>query len=109
MSKVILDTELLGILHGIVVNDQCIEDNGVYMEFLGKLGNLVTEYCGGDVVTVSAPMGSGDPTDRHAVHFAWNDSVPEEGGVFANFDTDKSLDEWIVESTVGFEAIGGVS
>ncbi len=109
MSKVMLDTEIVGIIHGIVVNDDCIEDNNIYMEFLEKLGSLVAEYCGGEVVTVSPPMGGGDPHDRHAVHFAWNDSVPEGGGVYADFDTDKTLREWEQESTVEMAVAGGAS
>lgn len=109
MSKVILDTEIVEIIHGIVTNDNGIDDSDSYMEFLGKLGDLVAEYCGGEVVTVSSPMGDGDPRDRHAVHFAWNESVPEGGGVYADFDTDKTLREWEQESTVEMAVAGGVS
>lgn len=109
MSKVILDTEIVEIIHGIVTNDNSIDGNDSYMEFLGKLGSLVAEYCGGEVVTVSPPMGGGDPHDRHAVHFAWDDSVPEGGGVYADFDTDKTLGEWEEESTVEMAVAGGAS
>lgn len=93
MSKVIFDTEVVEILRGIVYHDG-IDDSDTYREFLTKLGHLITEYCGGEVVTVSAPAGDGEINDRYAIHLGWTDSVPQDGGVYANFDIDKTLVEW---------------
>ena len=94
MSKVIRDSELaalvLNVVHGTVNSEQ----DG-YMDFLEDIGKAVAKYCGGEVVAIT---GAVDDGLGHCVHFAWNEAVPDDGGVYRYFDTDVPVDEWLAQS-----------
>lgn len=94
MSKVIRDAELAAMVHNVVRGD-VIDDQEGYLNFLEDLGKVVAKYCGGEVV---AKSHSPDDGLGACVHFAWNESVPEDGGVFRDFDTDVPVDEWREQS-----------
>jgi len=84
MAKILKDTELLAIVSRIVQNDE-IDDSDQYKEFLEDLADVVTKHCGGEVG--SADYDGGDGLGYTiAIHV--NDSVPPDGGVFADYDTD---------------------
>jgi len=97
MSKVLLDTELLEIAKKIIETEEVICESATYERFLYSLGELIADYCGGDCVYVSKPLagGTGDPSqDRFCLHFHWNDSVPDDGGVYKDYDTDITIEDW---------------
>lgn len=91
MSKVLRDEELAAIVSNIVNHDDAICEQKTYLEFVEDLAKLITQYCGGSVVYVSAEMGD---DLGYCAHIAWKESVPESGGVYAAFDTDVPVDEW---------------
>ncbi len=95
MRKLITDQELLQILH-MVINERVIDDRLVYAYFLMSLASLIADYCGGEAISVSPPAEDGLPWK---VTYQWNENLPEDGGVFANFDTDISVDEWRMDAT----------
>ena len=91
MSKVLRDEELAAIIRNIVHRVNAIGTPSDYLDFVEDLGALIAKYCGGSVVTASCDMNDGL---GHCVHFDWNHSVPDDGGVYACFDTDVSVAEW---------------
>lgn len=90
MSKVIRDVELAQIVSNIV-RGNLIAEKIQYRNFLEDLGILISHYCGGLVVDTS--VNSGDELG-YCVHFSWSEAIPEDGGVFAAFDTDVDVAEW---------------
>lgn len=96
MSKVLLDTEALQIISNAILKDE-IDDAHQYARFLEDLGRLVADHFGGEFVCTSGPLQEeGEPDEtRWCLHFKWNENVPEGGGVYAEYDTDISVEEWI--------------
>lgn len=94
MSKVIRDSELAAMVHNVIHGDVIHKQDG-YLDFLKDIGKAVAKYCGGEVVAASAQRDDGL---GHCVHFAWNEVVPEDGGVYRYFDTDVPVDEWLAQS-----------
>lgn len=97
MSKVLMDTEVLKIITDTVTKQPLPPQE--YERFIGSLGAVVAEHFGGYVLTVSAPMGDREPNDRFCVHFSVDERVPLNGGPYAEFDTDVTVDDWMAEST----------
>lgn len=103
MSKVLKDTEVLEIIIGAIKAGE-LDDFEQYTTFLGGLGKLIADHFGGEFVCVSAPDGIGEfvcgskpdgPDDLgFCLHFDWNESVPEDGGIYEKYDTDVSIEEW---------------
>ena len=95
MSKVIRDSELAAMVH-YVVHGRVLSVKDDYLGFLEDIGKVVAKYCGGEVVAASAD--DMDDGLGHCVHFAWTERVPEDGGIYRNFDTDVPVDEWREQS-----------
>jgi len=99
MAKVLTDRECADIIRR-VVHDDLIDDSDTYKHFLAGLGELITDHFGGDVSTASDPVGSKDPDRPESAEgnwcilFHWNDSVPDDGGIFKDYDKDVSIEEW---------------
>ena len=112
MSKVIIDTEMVQILEK-VVNENLIEDKDQYERFLKDLGDLYGDYLGAECTRAEMPdLAEAAPHDppsltRAACYFKATESTLEDGGVFALFDTDVSVEEWFADSREDEEA--GVS
>jgi hypothetical protein len=96
MSKVLKDSELLEIVRTIIHGKDVISERQCYVRFVSDLGHLIADYCGGEVVTVSDDLQEEEL--GVCAHFIWNEAVPGEGGVYAEFDTDVSVEEWALES-----------
>jgi len=98
MSKVLTDVEALETLAS-AVNGTEIDCADAYKAFLEDLGRLIADHFGGELVCVSSPLGTGlpaEPIDDNAycLHFKYNENVPEDGGIYARYDTDVSIEEW---------------
>lgn len=93
MSKVLKDTEVLAIVQRIITGMDVIDDADTHARFLFELGELIAGYCGGDCIAVSRPSGDDDDLGW-CVHFHANDSVPDDGGVYAAYDVDVDVEEW---------------
>lgn len=104
MSKVLTDRELAEIVSRTINDDwYMIDDGDIYRYFVEDLAKLIAYYGGADVVSVSDD-GTGHPNrdssfdeDRICVHFRANSSTPSDGGVFAHYDNDQPIEEWMGE------------
>jgi len=86
MSKVITDKEIAQMVRSIFEDpDAHFGDQTVYHRFVEKQAELITEFCGGEVVTIS--RDEGDDLGL-CVHFGPNDSLPADGGIFKDYDKD---------------------
>lgn len=92
-NKVITDRELLAIIKQAIETDDVIGEAETYQAFLGDLGQVVTAYVGGQVEAVSAPRGA-NASLGWCLHIRYTPSVPADGGVFAQYDTDVNLQAW---------------
>lgn len=82
-TKLLTDKQLTQIVMQIVFDKQgIIDDYDTYRRFVEDLGQLVTAYCGGEVASTERTR-----TRAIAVRIARTDAVPDDGGVYSNFDT----------------------
>lgn len=99
MAKVLTDKECADIVRRAVHSDR-IADSDAYRHFLEGLGALIADHFGSDMSCVSDPFGEKNPDDpkgsegRWCILFHWNDCVPDDGGVFKDYDKDVSIKEW---------------
>ncbi len=97
MSKVITDEELCEIVTRIFHDgSDIIAERGAYLTFIENIAKAVSFSCGGEVVgvldiTVDDELGS-------VVFIDWNDSVPPNGGIYAEYDTDVDIEEWRLDA-----------
>jgi len=80
MAKELSDKDLLSIVGKTIINDE-IDDSDTYLNFLEDMAILITKYFGGDVISVKYTKESG-----YIIYIGVNDSLPEDGGIFAQFD-----------------------
>jgi hypothetical protein len=83
MAKILTDDELLEIITKTVKGAE-IDDRDQHRRFLEDLARVVTAHFGGDPGSVRGPEYPLSWTV--AIH--WNDSVPEDGGVYRDYDLD---------------------
>lgn len=83
MAKILLDTEMAEIIYRSVHED-LIDDGDQYSRFLADLAGLICDHFGG------VPGGVGEPDSDlgWTVGFHWNECLPDDGGVFKDYDTD---------------------
>ena len=85
MSKILTDAELGAIINRTVLCSYTLDCEDTYELFLGDLADLICKYFGGERGNVTPP----EPESlTWCVGFHINDSVPPDGGVFKDFDTD---------------------
>jgi hypothetical protein len=100
MSKIIKDTEIAGLLMQAIKNPeqtswasvQGITPDAAYRTLLRDLGYLVARHFGGRFNQVAEPDGIEGL--GHTLSFSWDRQVPSDGGIYAGFDTDVSIEEW---------------
>lgn len=86
MAKILTDKEMLDIVRRAIEDKNEIEDAGTYEQFLEELGNLIALYFGGERGVVGIPDHGGDLGWTCCFHI--NDSVPDDGGIFKDYDKD---------------------
>jgi hypothetical protein len=84
MAKVLLDRELGEIISRATQDPSIIDCADSYEYFLEDLAELVCTHFGGTRGNVAMP--DDDMSWTVAIHI--NESVPSDGGVFAQYDTD---------------------
>lgn len=84
MAKILTDREMADIVRRAVEDEGevCCADS--YRHFLEDLGELVCTHFGGEQGSVSPPDGDGL---GWCCGFHLNECVPDDGGVFARYDT----------------------
>ena len=100
MSKIIKDTEIAHLLlQSIAHPEQApwasvngMSTDAAYKALLRDLGYLVARHFGGRFSQVSEPDGIEGL--GYTLSFSWDQQVPLNGGIYADFDTDVSIEEW---------------
>ena len=87
MAKILKDAEMGRIIHDATHDNGIIGDADAYAHFLEDLGELMGAHFGGDRGAVSAPDFAGDGLGW-TCGFHANECVPDDGGVFKDYDTD---------------------
>lgn len=94
MCKVINADELVDIVRRAVsVYPPLIDDQDTYKAFLDDIAVVVTDYFGG------IPHGFSLMQDEWDACVCCNNSVPEDGGIWAEYDTDISVEEFRGDQT----------
>jgi hypothetical protein len=87
MAKILKDTEMADIIRRAVHDGETIECADAYEHFLEDLGTLICDHFGGERGVVGRPEGPDDELGW-ICGFHINECVPDDGGVFARYDTD---------------------
>lgn len=83
MSKQLNVTDMAKIIQQLMLSD-ILDDMDTYSKFLQGVGDLITEFCGGELTDITVT-----PSGKTTLSFMPNSSLPENGGVFKYFDTTK--------------------
>ena len=92
MAKIITAPELAQIVSGLLKGGETpvIEEKTAYAMFMSDIAEVVTRYCGGEV-SGQASLDVMDSDAQWTIAIRANDSLPEDGGVWAEFDIQGSL------------------
>ncbi len=85
MSKQITTSELSEIITTLLTTDY-IDDASLFSDFMREVAQVVCDYCGGEILN--------DPDcwlGEWLVGVHANDCLPEDGGVWKNYDLDGEL------------------
>lgn len=88
MAKQINPKELASIVTRLLAGDMTtshLDDQKRYSSFMEGIAGVVADHCGGKVGSASFYEVE-DPEDNWLVSIYGNDSLPEDGGVWAEFD-----------------------
>ena len=100
MSKIIKATELADLLvQAINAPEQMpwaaikgLSTDAAYKALLRDVGFLVARHFGGHFNQVAEPDGIAGL--GYTLSFSWDRQVPANGGIYAGFDTDVSIEQW---------------
>jgi hypothetical protein len=93
MAKMITATELSEIFNKMLTGEE-IDDADQFSEFMTKAAALVCDFCGGEVLNpASFAVGESNiDSDNWMVGIHHTEEVPENGGIWKDYDTDESFD-----------------
>lgn len=94
MSKMINPKELSEIIDRLLVGDMTethLDEQHRYSSFLEDIAGVVANHCGGEVVGVSFDEDHEDPGSEWLVAVRGNADMPEEGGVWSEYDPEGEL------------------
>ena len=89
MSKQITAADLATIVTNLLTNPEGageLASFGAYQSFMTAIAQVVCNHCGGEIRTVASPLD-----DIWYVGIHGNDSLPESGGIWREFDQDGEL------------------
>ena len=89
MAKIITDKEIGKMISNVCNDIEVIDDQDQYLKFLNDLAGVITKHFGGNH---SKPFYAEGDGLGYTVAFNVNDSVPDDGGIYRNYDPDV---EWI--------------
>lgn len=92
MAKIITATELAEIVTKLLTTNE-IDGAGQFSEFMTSIADVVCHHCGGETNNPAAydnltPELAPDHPDNWSIAIHPNESLPPNGGVWANYDTD---------------------
>jgi hypothetical protein len=82
MPKILTDNEMIRIIGGAPDEIECADS---YQHFLEDLRELICNHFGGEP---GGEIGRPDHDLGWTAGFVINDCVPDDGGVYADYDTD---------------------
>jgi len=88
MSKQITNGELAEIVTGLLVGrllHDHLDSMEKYAAFMTDIAKVICDHCGGEVT------GTADPYEGWLVGITGNESLPEDGGVWKNYDPEGEL------------------
>lgn len=92
MAKMITNVELAEILTKLLTGDE-IDDSDQFSSLMTSAAKLVADHCGGEVVRDATFTSQffllGE--NKWMIGIDANDSLPEDGGIWKNYDTDVSF------------------
>ena len=89
MSKQVNQKELADIISKLLTNPEAageLESSTAFAGFMTAIAEVVCDYCGGEVKDQAD-----NSTGEFLVGIHGNDSLPEEGGIWAGCDPDGDL------------------
>jgi hypothetical protein len=95
MAKMLNPKELASLTTRLLVGDMTtsqLDDRDRYGSFMEGIANVIAEHCGGEVTGAYFEQNVEDPDDNWLVSIHGNDSLPDDGGVWADYDPDGELD-----------------
>lgn len=84
-GKVLTDKELGQLICNAINNNELFSDAAQYAHFLEDVGDVLADHFGGERGGVSYDEGDGL---GYTIAFDVNDSVPSDGGIYKDYDTD---------------------
>lgn len=91
MAKIITAQELAEIAGKLLTNPEgCgeLEDAQAYANFMTDIAQVICDYCGGEI---RLPASVIDGPNVWAVGIHGNDSLPDDGGIWRDYDLEGSL------------------
>jgi hypothetical protein len=85
MAKILTDKEIAEIFKKVTTEAHWIDDQSQYIEFLKETAEVCADHFGGEVADVSY---RGNSVLGYALTFVGDESVPEGGGAYAEYDKD---------------------
>lgn len=89
MAKIITPEELAEVVTKMLAGEDGPDDKDTYQSFLNDIAEVVCDYAGGEVGSVS--LDKNDPNHDWLIAIRGNDSVPEDGGIWSNYDPEGEL------------------
>jgi hypothetical protein len=86
MAKIISADELGLIVQKLLGDESPIESAEVFVKMMTEMAQVVTKYCGGEVIN---PASNFEDVWMIGIHA--NDDLPSDGGIWAAYDPDGSL------------------
>ena len=89
MSKQISPEELAKIVTDLLTKPDVtgeLDEAKTFSSFMTQIAQTVCDHCGGEVRVPASRLD-----DKWYIGIFGNDSLPEDGGVFANYDTEGEL------------------
>lgn len=91
MAKAICPQDLAEIVSKLLTDPTTVgelDDAQTYADFMTEIAAVVCDYCGGEV---QLPASVVDDQDVWVVAIQGNDSLPDDGGIWKNYDPEGSL------------------
>lgn len=93
MAKVITAQEMSQILTKLLTSNE-IDDADEFANFLTDVSRVVTDYCGGEIHN---PAKAESQIESQMICIYANEKLPSDGGIWKDYDTDVSVEEWMSE------------
>jgi len=89
MPKIITDGEMIDIINRAYKERHLIDDFDQYTDFVNDIADVICKHFGGTHGIVDGlPNEKGEYEGEYAVGFHIDENVPEDGGIYKDYDKD---------------------